>query len=96
MKIVNRLLKIGESMKIGESKEVKYDDTFGFLTGEDMKKLREATQKPSSPHRKRHYITWDCAKCGHEFFYHVMKCPLCESKIIARKHATRYAPRIEG
>jgi len=69
------------------------DNDAGFLTKEDILKLKTAAIQKSSEHRKRFYRTWNCAECGHEFYYTVLKCPACEShKIEELEHKTQYYP----
>ncbi|MBI2233276.1 MAG: hypothetical protein HYU56_05115 [Candidatus Aenigmarchaeota archaeon] len=66
---------------LGKEKEVVYDKTLGYLTREDIERLKEATKKPESPVRKKFYKTWICGS-GHLFFYRILRCPLCESRKI--------------
>jgi Zn finger protein HypA/HybF involved in hydrogenase expression len=41
--------------------------------------LRNIKNKPQISHRKRTYKTWHCIDCEHNYFYAMIKCPLCES-----------------
>ncbi len=73
MKLISKLLK---------KQDAEYDDTMGYLTKEDMEKLRTATKRPPSPYRKSTYKKWLCKECAGSFFYAVKKCPSCESQKI--------------
>ena len=75
MKVLQKLLSMH-----GGKKNFTYDDAMGFLTKDDMKKLKEATTKPRSPHRKTTCIKWICAKCSKSYFYRIARCPACESR----------------
>jgi len=67
------------------------ENVSGFLTKEEIQKLKQATKKPMSQHRKRMYKTWICRRCEHPFFYTIIRCPLCESdKIAEAEHPTLY------
>lgn len=82
LEIIQKILKKEEST-----------DASGFLTKEEILKLKSATMQKASEHRKRSYKTWNCAECGHEFYYTVLKCPACESGRIENvEHKTLYYP----
>jgi rubrerythrin len=62
----------------------------GYLTTEDIKKLRTSRLRMSTS-RKKTYKTWKCADCGHSCFYSVMRCSMCASKNISELvHPTNY------
>ena len=85
MKVLQRLL------TKHKRKELDYDDTISMLTKEDMQKLKEASNKKRSPHRKSTYKIWNCKACGHACFYAVIRCPSCESRAIEEKiNQTQY------
>mgnify|MGYP001607482847 CR=1 FL=1 len=63
--------------KLFRKQEIEYDDMLGYLTKEDMQKLREARERPS---RKVLHKKWLCGVCRHEYFYRIIRCPQCESQ----------------
>jgi hypothetical protein len=65
-------------LKRSEGKYQDYDDTMGYLTKEDMEKIKAISQRPQ---RKAHE-TWICRACNHKYFYMILKCPACESNMI--------------
>lgn len=72
-------MKLVQKLMAKNKPELEYDDTIGWLTKEDLIKLRKARTKQASPHRKTTYKTWDCSSCNSRFFYSIMRCPACES-----------------
>ncbi len=64
---------------IHKIENIKYDRILGFLTRDDMEKLKTATERPASKLRKSSYTTWDCGSCNHSYFFAILKCPLCDS-----------------
>lgn len=68
-----------------KEREIQYDETLGYLTQEDLQKLREAAEKSVSLHRKQSYKTWICVSCERAYFYAVLRCPQCESGMIEER-----------
>jgi hypothetical protein len=64
------------------AKEVKYDDTLGYLTKDDIRKLKDAEKK----HSTKTYKTWDCVRCKQSRFYPTIKCQLCEGELKETTH----------
>lgn len=88
-------MKVLQHLLMKQKKEITYDDTVGFLTKDDMKKLKEASKKKRSPHRKSTYKIWNCKACGHACFYAVIRCPSCESRSIEEQtNQTQYEKNI--
>lgn len=74
-----------------DAKKKETANTSGFLTKEEIHKLKIASQRTLSPLRKKSYKTWVCNMCKHAFFYTVARCPLCEStSIMETEHQTQY------
>ena len=73
-----------------EKKQVKYDETLGYLTKDDMEKLREAAQRKI---KNKTYNTWECNGCGRSCYYETFKCEMCGSceikQIVHPSHAAR-------
>jgi hypothetical protein len=51
----------------------------GFLTRDEMFRLKTATIRPASKHRKRTMKKWFCQSCRGSFFYQILRCPACGS-----------------
>jgi|GEM_PF-4603177 len=60
-----------------------YEDINGWLTKEDIQKLRSATVPKRSEHRKDTYTIWECRDCSHSYYYKTLRCPLCSSESVA-------------
>lgn len=65
-----------------EHKDKDYKDISGFLTKEEIQRLKNISKRNPNPMRKRVYKTWICRRCEHPFFYNIIRCPLCESPSI--------------
>ncbi len=71
-------------MKSKKNNEAGSDQISGFLTKNDIKKLR-SSRTLVSVHRKKTIRTWNCTDCKQSFYYEVMRCPHCESANIEEK-----------
>lgn len=84
LQAMQKLLKPQKKQK-NNAKEIS-----GYLTKEDVKKLR-STGTWVSAHRKKTIKTWNCGNCKNSFYYKVIRCPHCESsKITEQINPTQY------
>jgi uncharacterized OB-fold protein len=67
--------------KLVSKKQLEYDDTLGYITKEEMQKLREVAH-PQRKHPKVNHRRYSCGRCGSRYFYKILACPQCESKRI--------------